>query len=371
MVDKSWFEKPTEQSIVKARIVVSYFTAWSNVMKGVLSGSNTPRKMAYVDLFAGPGAYEDGTETTPLLILRKAVDDSFLKGHLAAFFNDKDAESIESLECRIREIAGFNDLRFKPQFSSDEVGERFTRWLERTDLSPSLSFIDPWGYKGLSLRLINACIKGWGCDCLFFFNYSRINRSLAVDLFKSHFEEIFGHTRLKEVISRIDTLVPHDREMLIIETLCEALKERCADYVLPFRFKEYNGKRTSHHLFLVTKHFKGYNIMKGILTKESTKKYQGVGEFEFAPVLGYQQSFLELFHRPVDELAEKMYLKYKEKQIKFDELYEHESVDTYFIEKHFRSAFHKLEELGKLRINLPNRKRIGSSIPDDALLSFV
>src|SRR5207248_10024637 len=36
-------------------------------------------------------------------------------------------------------------------------------------------FVDPFGYKGLSLQLVNSVIKDWGCDCVFFFNYNRIS----------------------------------------------------------------------------------------------------------------------------------------------------------------------------------------------------
>jgi len=30
-------------------------------------------KLAYIDLFAGPGRYEDGSASTPLMVLEKAV----------------------------------------------------------------------------------------------------------------------------------------------------------------------------------------------------------------------------------------------------------------------------------------------------------
>ncbi|MDE0305699.1 MAG: hypothetical protein OXI87_12605 [Albidovulum sp.] len=41
-----------------------------------------------------------------------------------------------------------------------EAGKFFTE----TKLLPSFSYIDPFGYKGLSLKIVKSAIKGWGCD---------------------------------------------------------------------------------------------------------------------------------------------------------------------------------------------------------------
>ena len=54
-------------------------------------------------------------------------------------------------------------------------------------------------------------------------------------------------------------------------------------FVLPFRFRNDRGNRTSHHLIFVSKHVKGYTIMKDIMAKESSKREQGVPSFEYSP----------------------------------------------------------------------------------------
>jgi len=60
MVDNNFFDESREQSQIKARIVTKYFWAWAKV----ISPSTRARgnRIAYIDLFAGPGRYEDGTE---------------------------------------------------------------------------------------------------------------------------------------------------------------------------------------------------------------------------------------------------------------------------------------------------------------------
>jgi len=169
MSTKEFFECPVEQSIVKAAIVHKYFHAWAKV---ILSWKPRPGKIAYIDLFAGPGRYEDGTKSTPLLILEKAIEHSGLRETLVTIFNDKDEENARSLEAAIREFPGVDTLTHKPQVICQEVGEEIVQYFERVKLVPTLFFVDPWGYKGLSLRLIESVLRNNGSDCIFFFNYN-------------------------------------------------------------------------------------------------------------------------------------------------------------------------------------------------------
>ncbi len=47
----------------------------------------------------------------------------------------------------------------------------------------------------MTLRLINSVLKDWGCDCCFFFNYSRVNAGLANDAVEQHMDALFGQER--------------------------------------------------------------------------------------------------------------------------------------------------------------------------------
>ena len=55
--------------------------------------------------------------------------------------------------------------------------------------------MDPWGYKGLSLRLINSVLRNWGSDCIIFFNYNRINMGLNNEFVREHMDALFGAER--------------------------------------------------------------------------------------------------------------------------------------------------------------------------------
>ena len=145
MADASFFDESTEQSHVKATIVWKYFWAWANVI--IPSAAQRSKKIAYVDLFAGPGRYKDGTKSTPLLVLERAIADPKMRGMLVTVFNDVDSDSSQSLQKAIDDLPDIESLKYKPKVYNEEVGGNIVKKFEEMHLVPTLFFIDPWGYK--------------------------------------------------------------------------------------------------------------------------------------------------------------------------------------------------------------------------------
>jgi len=304
MSAQNFFEESREQSIVKATIVSKYFWAWAKVIMS--TAKRRGGKIAYLDLFAGPGRYQDGTKSTPLLILQQAIADPDMRNMLVTVFNDKDEKHARELESAIKALVGIETLRYRPVVLNEEVGSEMVKQFQATKLVPTLFFVDPWGYKGLSLQLVNSVLKDWGCDCVFFFNYNRISMGLSNPLVEDHMNSLFGKPRANALRPKLEGLTADDREFMIVEELCRALESSGERrYVLPFRFLNDQATRTSHHLIFVSKHFRGYEIMKSIMAKESSKRDQGVPSFEYNPA---DERFPRLFDltAPLDELEDRL-----------------------------------------------------------------
>jgi three-Cys-motif partner protein len=214
----SFFDERRAQSQIKTAIVLNYFFAWTKIL---LKRVN---KIAYVDLFAGPGQYEDGTKSTPLLVLEYAIQDPTLRNVLVTIFNDRETAYIHSLEAASAALPGVTTLRYQPQFLNAEVGVDIANALTQKALIPTFYFIDPWGYKGLSLQLINAMLKDWGSECVLFFNYNRINPGLTNPTVRMRMNEIFGEDQATDLRTQLATLSPHDREQQIVHTTVEVLR---------------------------------------------------------------------------------------------------------------------------------------------------
>ncbi|MBN3950149.1 MAG: three-Cys-motif partner protein TcmP [Nostoc sp. NMS7] len=354
MSNPSFFDEQKEQSLIKARIVEKYFWAWAKVI--IPTAKKFDPRIAYIDLFAGPGRYKDGSKSTPIKVLETAISNSDMQNMLVTVFNDADAEHINSLQETINSIPGIENLKYKPQVINHEVGENIVKTFNELKLVPTFFFVDPWGYKGLSLQLINSVVKNWGCDCIFFFNYNRINMGLGNAAVEEHMNALFGKIRADQVREKLKTLKPEERELTVVEALCEALKEMGGEHVLPFRFKHENGNRTSHHLIFVSKHVKGYAIMKDIMAKESSEQNQGVPSFEYNPAT-YRQPLLFEFYRPLDDLEEMLLDTFTGRTITMQDIYNQHHVGRRYISKNYKDALKNLEAKSKVIADPPANKR--------------
>jgi len=140
-MSKNFFEQRSEQSTVKAQIVDKYYRAWAKIMAPRSRGG----KIAYVDLFSGPGRYKDGSASVPLLILENAINDPVLKIGLVTIFNDYDENNSRTLQEEIDKLPGIDTLKFKPVVNNEIVGQQIIDSLTKGSLIPTLSFIDLWG----------------------------------------------------------------------------------------------------------------------------------------------------------------------------------------------------------------------------------
>jgi three-Cys-motif partner protein len=354
MSNEAFFDEAREQSLVKTAIVSKYFWAWAKVI--IPTAKKLGGRIAYIDLFAGPGRYKDGTRSTPLLVLEQAIKDDDMRQMLVTIFNDADSNNTQSLETAIKALNNIDTLKHKPQIFTQEVGEEIVKMFEQMRLVPTLFFVDPWGYKGLSLRLVNSVLKDWGCDCIFFFNYNRISMGLPNQVVDQHMNALFGEQGADELRRKLGPLKPYEKELTIVEELAEALKEMGGKYVLPFRFKNEKGNRTSHHLIFVSKHFRGYEIMKEIMAYESSSADQGVPSFEYSPA-SYRQPLLFELSRPLDDLEEMLLTKFAGRRVIMEQVYQEHNVGTPYIKKNYKGVLRKLEASGKIVVDPPVTNR--------------
>jgi len=136
MKTTAFFDESTEQSRIKAAIVSDYFWAWAKVIISSLKKQRGGR-VAYIDLFAGPGRYTDGTRSTPLMVLERAISDADMREYLVAQFNDADKANASMLQEEINALPGIEKLKHKPQVASEEVGDKIVKMFERMNLVPT------------------------------------------------------------------------------------------------------------------------------------------------------------------------------------------------------------------------------------------
>ncbi len=366
-----FFDESRVQSRIKTQIVIKYFEGWANVMTSFLSSSpKKDKRIGYIDLFSGPGKYNDQTESTPILVIKKALSNPKFCENLVTIFNDNDPQNIESLQSAIEGIENIDRLKHQPKLFNATVGDNLAEAIESMTIIPSFSFIDPWGYKGLSKRLIHSVVQSWGCDALFFFNYTRINMGINNPLFESHMSALFGEGKIPVLRKRVENMDPAERELTIINEIATSLKEMGMKHVISFRFRDENNERTKHHLIFVSKHLRGAEIMKQIMSKASSEENEGVATFEYNEA-SVRQPMLEPFKkRPLSDLKEDLVVKYSGYTMSFTDIYENHSVDTPFTKSNYKEALKQLEIEERVKTTPPINKRRKGTFADTVTVSF-
>jgi len=361
-MEADFFEEQAEQSRVKAEIVVNYFQAWAAIMV------KRADRIAYVDLYAGPGRYKTGEKSTPLLILERAIDSPDLSQRLVSVFNDADPDHTKALEGEIASLPGIDGLKHQPRVYNEQVGEGWVKRFENLNTIPTLSFIDPWGYKGLSLRLIRAIIKDFGCESIFFFNYNRINMGIRNDLVEPHLEALFGPDRLADLRQRVAGSNPIERELLVRRALGDALGDMGGQFVIPFRFLRDDG-RTSHYICFVSKHRRGYMIMKEVMATRGIVDADEVPLFEYLPSYGGRQLPFEI-SRPILALPADLQKRFEGQAMTVQDIIDTHNLGTPFTKKNYKKVLMEMEERGEVSCDPDRESRRKNTIGDRVLVSF-
>lgn len=380
-VDDFFRQDQKEQSAIKVAIVYKYFDAWSNVIKNVVKkrGGN----LAYVDLFSGPGFYEDlitgaRTDSTPLVILKRAVSDPILRERLVSWFNDINADHADKLSSAISNIPGIHDMRHAPIVNNIKVTDEVQNQLRGILHVPALYFIDPYGYIGVSAEFINTALETPMSECIFFFNFSRINRGLPVQNLRQTLNRVFGTDRAHTLRRELLGLGTTQRRERIISAIKDAVNPNGRRYVQEFSFKGKYGN-SMHDLIFVTKNELGLRIMKDIMAGLSTSSVQGVPSLEFNPMAKRQQSSgqqsLFEFDTPIDDLADELCRVFSGRSVTFHQMVVNHHPGTNYLPRNYRDAVRQLEIAGRISTQPgPSERRMRSgvpTVPNSVIITFL
>jgi three-Cys-motif partner protein len=142
-----FFEGQKAASRVKSGIVLKYFKTWAVIMARQVKNEKNPR-LVYIDLFCGPGKYDDGAVSTPLMVLEHVIATPELRDKVIAVFNDEDPQRTAELEANIKALAGIDTLKNEYQIRTGQVDEGLVEQFAKINMVPAFSFVDPFGLQG-------------------------------------------------------------------------------------------------------------------------------------------------------------------------------------------------------------------------------
>ena len=327
-------------------------------------------RIGYADLFAGRGWYRDGTPSTPPLVLGHAIREGSVGRRLVSLFNDADPDTYEHLRKDILSLPGIGTLTYAPTIRNAEVNGELAEMLAGMELIPTLSFLDPWGYKVVSLSLVRSVLKDWGSDCIFFFNYNRINMGIHNQTVRDDLDALLGKGESRKLEKRVNVLSPRQRESEIMGQVVNALRMIGGEYTLPFRFIFSHCNRTSHFLIFVTKHPLGYKIMKDVMANESSFTIQGVPSFEYNPHREGEQAVLPGVRGPLDELEDTLPADFAGEVLKVEDIFARHNVGKPYVLANYKAVIRSLEDRGRVIVAPPAGERRKNTLPDWVEVKF-
>jgi three-Cys-motif partner protein len=345
---QDFFDAPREHSKVKAQIVFKYVQSWARVLSDFQRKSGRSPEVAYVDLFSGPGIYGDGTPSTPMLVLKAAVEDPKLGSALRTYFNDLSEKNVAALGEAIGELPGRETLKYEPQRFNEEATLSLIQAMRVPASVPRLYFLDQFGYKHVALTMIQKLMIGWA-ECIFFFNYRRAIAAIDNPAMTQNVHHLFGGIEslgaLKEGLARARGA--SSREEIVMAHLIKALQGAGVKYIQQFSFKVEDGQRSTHHLIFLSNHQKGYTIMKGIMAGEGTQSREGLPYLCFIQRQTPQTG--DLF--PIDwvaELGTELCREFAGRTMTLHQIFLAHSHGKNFLPAHYKEALLRLESEDKV-----------------------
>jgi three-Cys-motif partner protein len=351
---KDFFDTQSAASAIKTRITATYFDTWASIV--LPTAIRMGNKIAYRDLYCGPGRYGDNQKSTPLLILEKAIQKPELAKHLVTIFNDGKPKFTAALRKEIDALPGIEKLAHAPHVVTNKVGEDIEEYYLTTSTIPSFTFLDPFGYIGLTQNLIKGVTKDFACDCLFFFNYRRINSALGTPIFRERMGQIFGNDRALKLEKKLQAIgsgnAVHKREELIFADLVDALKEVQDVYVRRFRFM--SGKRVSHMLVFVTKHPLGDLIMNDIMAKEGYRDDMDISSYTYS---ANPPPANKLWFTEFEALKNLLCDEYEGQTLSMGDIHKDHCPGKDYYGANYKDALNDLEAEGRITSSKPLAKR--------------
>ncbi len=337
---------------VKHLILQRHLDAWLPIM------TRSFDDLLYVDGFAGPGVYDKGEPGSPIIALKAAILNGALlmrppRGKLHFLFIEEKYARVEKLQEEIDKLLRKHALprwltySIEPGEFETVLGFKFDQWSKRGN-RPMFAFIDPFGYSGLPMELINRIGRVPHSECLINFAYQSINRwavSSGDEKREEHLDALYGTPEWRRYVGSEAAMVEFYQQQLI--------KRGGFKYNCTFKMKD-RSNSTEYFLAFATSEPKGLSAFKSAAWKADP-----VGGRVFSDAADPDQLFLSLPIDPLRKLLERHFA--GAGWVSMDSLKEFVRHTQYSEEKHLiKSVLVPLESGGHLIVEREPGSRRGS-----------
>ncbi len=354
-MDNDFFKVQTQSSRIKAKIVAEYFPQYCRI---ILKAPKQHKQIRYIDLFSGPGLYEDNNLSTPLLLAKSCASDAELSKIVRLIFNDKDY--CDQLKENFSNHIPTEAFKFKPVFYNKVVGEDadidnfLNKEPETTNPYPTLLFFDPFGYKGINTKILSKFLCNWGNELFLFVNIKRINQAIEVGKFDDMMQSLFPTTiDVLRTNRKYKSTSVHERLNLIMNHLALEFDNGVTGsklYNCSFKFQEEDSVATSHFIMHFTKHPRGFELIKQIYYDfdniGATLEKEGTYTFD---AKNMETNGFDFGDQNIDALSLQLLSKYKGRKITAKKLFDEHHHSTKWAGPHYSKTLRHMVERSQIK----------------------
>lgn len=374
---EDFFKKQTPSSRIKASIVAEYFPQYCKILM-----KKPQPEIRFLDLFSGPGIYEDQSHSTPLLIANTCANDPILPQKVRLLFNDNQYSNQlrENFFKNISEGTFF----YEPRFGNKTVGEdeKILNYLSQKVVNPNphptLLFFDPWGYKGIDTLVLAKFLEHWGNEIFLFVNIKRIHAAIANDKFDDLMQSLFPTTIDELRKNRRYKATVHERLNLIMDNLANEFKKAVKGtlYHCAFKFQEEDNQATSHFIIHFTKHIKGFELVKQVFYDFDNigASLDKDGNYTFdAKKMGESICMLNFGDENIEALSRKLIEKYKGRTLTAKSLFDDHHPTTKYCGSHYAKTLRWMVEHEKIKASYDDNlaHKVSILLTDNCKIEFI
>jgi len=346
----------------KHDLLKRYLGAWFAIL-GRVSDS-----IEYVDGFCGPGTYSNGESGSPIVALNAALNQNVgLKCKLLFWFIDERPDRIANLKSVLETIEIPENFKIEvecAQFAAaiDRAFDEIEA--EPGEIAPLFVFIDPFGFSGIPLSVVERILKNPHCEVLINFMTDSINRFKAHpdEKVTRHITDLFG--------CDVSTLLEDSSKSghIAIRNAYHTQLSKLAKWVRFFEMRD-DRDRPIYHLFFCTNNRQGFVKMKSAMWGVDPS-----GGFSFSDRTNQDQSVLFTGEDDLKGLQDEIVREFRRFPfVLAGAILKHIEDNTIYIDKHKTKILRSMEETKIIQVDdakFDGAKRRKGTFPDSAIIRF-
>lgn len=348
-----WDSSPHTKA--KHDMLAYYLDGWFPIM------SSWKGRLLFLDGFAGRGRYNDGSEGSPLVALRRLVEHSHFPRmrdrEFLFYLIEADSDNAESLDQEIDRFKAAHapwPAKVKTRVINEKFDATATAILDRlreqkANLAPTFAFIDPFGYSGMPMSLLADLMAYPRTEIFVNFMAGHVQRFITRDGQEKAMSDLFGMD-VSKVLAGYDGQT--DRVEHLRAVYARQLQERAGfDHVQSFAMINETGN-VGYHLLHGTRHRAGVKLMKSAMWRVDPG-----GGYTFSDRLA-NEDVLFVLDPDLRPLRRELLRRYAgQRSVSAADVEWHTLLHTPYRETHVRPVLRQLEGEGVIHVDRPPGKR--------------